>query len=265
MERKSSGKEEGLGDQSRLESPEKTSSPRSEKRKRQRERTKALLKEAKAAKSVKKDHLKNEVKVNKDKRIPDSEWKSISEDTNEFVSEAVDLTDAKVMQHVKRLIAEGYVCYIHFGTPCSSFSQARKDDGGPPPLRSPDHVTGLPGLSQRDQEKVSLGNSLLALSLELIYLCHHHGVAWSIENTATSFIWDMPGSKQLLKDIQVSVVTFDMCRFGSDHFKPTTIWSSFCLRALGLRCDKVRQFGPTSTCPCTARSWSMVGKCSRLG
>lgn len=79
VERKSSGKEDGLGDQSRLESPEKTSSPRSEKRKRQRERTKALLKEAKAAKSVKKDHLKNEVKVNKDKRIPDSEWKSISE------------------------------------------------------------------------------------------------------------------------------------------------------------------------------------------
>ena len=90
----------------------------------------------------------------------------------------------------------------------------------------------------REIKKVSLGNSLLALSLELIYLCHHHSVAWSIENPATSFIWDMPGSKQLLKDIQVSVVTFDMCRFGSDHFKPTTIWSSFCLRALGLRCDK---------------------------
>ena len=63
-------------------------------------------------------------------------------DTNEFVSEAVDLTDAKVMQHVKKLIAEGYVCYIHFGTPCSSFSQARKDDGGPPPLRSPEVFRG---------------------------------------------------------------------------------------------------------------------------
>ena len=84
VERKAALKEEGVGDQHRLESPEKkSSSPKSEKRRRQRERTKALLKEAKAAKGVKKDHLKSaELKVNKDKRIPDSEWKSISEAAN---------------------------------------------------------------------------------------------------------------------------------------------------------------------------------------
>ena len=83
VERKTTAKEDGIGDQSRLESPEKTSSPRSEKRKRQRERTKALLKEAKSAKAVKKVHLKGEdPKVSKDKRIPDSEWKSISEASN---------------------------------------------------------------------------------------------------------------------------------------------------------------------------------------
>ena len=78
-------KDEGVGDHLRLESPEKSAAPRSEKKKRQRERRKALLKEAKAAKLVKKDHLKNtsEVKaVTKDKRIPDSEWKSISEASN---------------------------------------------------------------------------------------------------------------------------------------------------------------------------------------
>ena len=46
-------KEDGVGDHSRLQSAEKSSAPRSEKRKRQRERNKALLKEAKAAKSVK--------------------------------------------------------------------------------------------------------------------------------------------------------------------------------------------------------------------
>ena len=63
-------KDEGVGDHLRLESPEKSAAPRSEKKKRQRERHKALLKEAKAAKLVKKDHLKNtsEVKgVAKDK------------------------------------------------------------------------------------------------------------------------------------------------------------------------------------------------------
>ena len=159
-------------------------------------------------------------------------------EANEFVTETVDITDQKVVQHIKRLIEEGCVLYIHFGTPCSSFSQARKDDGGPPPLRSAEFVTGLRGLSQRDQEKVELGNSLLALSVELIYHCHRYGVKWSLENPATSFMWDMPNMRQLQNALKPSFVTFDMCRFGSSHLKPTTIWSSFCLQALALRCDK---------------------------
>ena len=76
-------KDEGVGDHLRMESPEKSSAPKSEKRKRQRERAKALLKEAKALKAVKKDHLKgSELKTSKDKRIPDTEWKSISEASN---------------------------------------------------------------------------------------------------------------------------------------------------------------------------------------
>ena len=53
---------------------------------------------------------------------------------NNFVVEEVDILDPKVFQHLCKLIQAGCIFFIHFGTPCSSFSQARKDDGGPPPL-----------------------------------------------------------------------------------------------------------------------------------
>ena len=102
-------------------------------------------------------------------------------DTNEFVSESVDITDARVVHHIKMLIQEGYLLYIHFGTPCSSFSQARRNDGGPPPLRNEEYITGLPGLSQLDQAKVEMGNFLLDVTVELIKCCQQHGVKWSIE------------------------------------------------------------------------------------
>ena len=128
--------------------------------------------------------------------------------------------------------------YIHFGTPCSSFSQARKDDGGPPPLRSAAHITGLPGLSTRDQAKVELGNLFVEVTAELIGWCHRYQVRWSIENPATSFIWKMPKLKEVWDKIGPSETTFDMRRFGSKHLKPTTIWSSFCLKELDLKCDK---------------------------
>ena len=80
---KVAARDEGVGDHLRMESPEKSAAPKSDKRKRQRERTKALLKEAKAQKAVKKDHLKgSELKTPKDKRIPDTEWKSILDASN---------------------------------------------------------------------------------------------------------------------------------------------------------------------------------------
>ena len=55
---------------------------------------------------------------------------------NQFVPTPVDLTDVAVLEHLEMLIREGWIGYIHFGTPCSSFSLARKDNGGPPPLRA---------------------------------------------------------------------------------------------------------------------------------
>ena len=70
--------------------------------------------------------------------------------TNQFVHISVDILEPQVQQHVIKLIRAKVIAFIHFGIPCSSFSIARKDDGGPPPLRNRMYLWGIPGLAPRN-------------------------------------------------------------------------------------------------------------------
>ena len=160
---------------------------------------------------------------------------------NEFVFQSVDLLDPRVLSHIKFLIKEGWVLGIHFGTPCSSYSRARKNDGGPPPLRSANSLWGLTGLGGKDKEKVELGNKFMTITVDLALFCFDHNVPWSIENPAGSFLWLMPPMIELVRRCRAKRIELDMCRFGSPHMKPTAIVGTFKLVALALRCDRDRR------------------------
>lgn len=81
----------------------------------------------------------------------------------EQVPAAFDVVDADQWSFVMELIRAGAIRFLHCGTPCNTFSSARKDDGGPPPLRSLDEPLGRPGLSADNDALVFLGN--LAVSI----------------------------------------------------------------------------------------------------
>ena len=62
---------------------------------------------------------------------------------------AFDVVNLDQWEFFMQLIFFGCIFFAHFGTPCNSYSGARKDDGGPPPLRSSEFPDGLPVLSDR--------------------------------------------------------------------------------------------------------------------
>ena len=155
-----------------------------------------------------------------------------------IVQEAVDLFDPQVLAHIHLLLEKGKIYYVHFGTPCSSFSIARKDDGGPPPLRDKDHLRGKPNLRPADQAKVEFGNLCADTTEVLVSTCNRYGVDWSIENPATSHLWSLPTMRALASIQGAQRIELDMCRFGSPHLKPTALLSSVDLSTLALRCDK---------------------------
>eukprot|EP00913_Durusdinium_trenchii_P004004 g3708.t1 len=211
-------------------------------------RTKAQLARSEHAKTVDTTDTSDRVqfdtpvklaKKNKKKRKLERLQEQIT--PNQFVLEAVDLTDSRVLEHLESLIREGRINYIHFGTPCSSFSLARKDDGGPPPLRARRALWGLPNLTARDQDKVRVGNKLMQLTVDLANLAHTAGAFWSIENPLGSYLWAMPPVQRLAKFTNVSRTELDMCRFGSAHLKPTALLGNASLQVLGKRCDRDRR------------------------
>ena len=120
---------------------------------------------------------------------------------------------------------------VHFGTPCTTFSRARRDDGGPPPLRNEQFLLGLGSLSELNAEKVRLGNLFLDITIDLVLCVVSAGGHWSIENPAGSMIWLMPQMLALLAKVHSDRYYLDMCAFSAKHKKPTVFVSSVALLA----------------------------------
>lgn len=139
---------------------------------------------------------------------------------------------------VMELICAGAVRFVHCGTPCNTFSAARKADGGPPPLRSAAQPLGLSSLSAENAALVFLGNLFVARSVEACLAVFTRGGDFSIENPLKSLLWQVPAIRSLLRRARAWLVELDQCMFGAPSMKPTTLLVSHaCLLALTVRCD----------------------------
>ena len=83
------------------------------------------------------------------------------------VAAVADVTDPQLRAKIETWLRSGCVKFVHFGTPCTTFSRARKEgDGGPPPLRTDLFLNGVPILDAKDKEKVRMGTFFMTLTLE---------------------------------------------------------------------------------------------------
>ena len=103
---------------------------------------------------------------------------------------------------LKKWIRSGFLRCVHFGTPCTSFSQA---------LRGRHRKRSLadPVGPERSDEKVLKANMLVRWTVQLCWECHKARVGWSIENPAGSLLWHMPEVMRLA-DHGISIV-LDQC------------------------------------------------------
>ena len=134
---------------------------------------------------------------------------------------AFDVVDSDRWEFVMQLIYAGAVVFIHFGTPCNTFSAARKDDGGPPPLRSKDFPDGLPSLQGGLKDQLFLGNLFRDRTFEACLALVLTGGNFSIENPLLSLIWETDQFKFLFQHSRAFFVDFDQCAFGAPSMKPT--------------------------------------------
>ena len=71
---------------------------------------------------------------------------------------------------------------------------------GPQPVRSADHLLGLPQLSELDLLKVTAANQLYERMGKFVKWLDEKGIAWVIENPTNSFLWELPYFAHAVQD-----------------------------------------------------------------
>ena len=108
------------------------------------------------------------------------------------VESSTDIFDKGVRKKIHEWINAGAIKLVHFGTPCTTYSSARKNDGGPPPLRSRSRPRGLPGITGKLKEQLDEGTAFLDITLEIMADLDNNAVPWTLENPASSIMWHDP-------------------------------------------------------------------------
>ena len=137
-----------------------------------------------------------------------------------------DILDVENWKLIMQLIYFGAIIFAHFGTPCNSYSAARKEDGGPPPLRSFAFPDGLPSLTGLNACIVFLGNLFKERTCEACLAIVNLGGDFSIENPLHSLLWATPSIQALIWNARAWEVDLDQCAFGAPSRKPTKILMS---------------------------------------
>ena len=138
-----------------------------------------------------------------------------------ILSDAHDLFRPVVFEIISGCRESISISFIWLGTPCSSWSRARHDlpdSWGP---RSRNHIWGKPNLSDRDKERVKIGNRTLNYSNRIIKLAKTLFIPVVIENPDSSYLWHAPTLVRLSGDSDDVIV--DFCQFKKRRRKRTRL------------------------------------------
>ena len=127
-----------------------------------------------------------------------------------------DILEKKTYNKLKGWVDCGLVWGVWFGTPCSSFTRARRapqDSSLPHKLRDAAWPQGLPNLGQEDEMKVTLGNKVAKAAGDLAARARKRGLVVGEENPWLSWLWALP-SRLAQEKTGVDIV-FDQCAFGT--------------------------------------------------
>ena len=137
-----------------------------------------------------------------------------------------DLTLPSQRRALFSRVRQGLVRSLWIGITCASWSRARRAPQWsrmPHALRDDDeHIYGLPGLSERDQLRVTDGNDSLFFVAKLIRLCLRHNVMVVVENPGSSRLWIAPEMASLIPRA-ASDNMVDYCAFGTEWRKRTRL------------------------------------------
>ena len=135
-----------------------------------------------------------------------------------------DLTTPAVIATIKKFMKQKCIALLWLGTPCQTWSRARRWDGGPRPLCEDHALYGREGLNAQDQQKVAVGNLLACITCDLCTFASELGIRWVVENPFTSRIW-LIDEIALLQRQGAVLQAVDFCAYGVPWRRSTGLLS----------------------------------------
>ena len=154
-----------------------------------------------------------------------------------LLSPTMDILDNSFYEPLLRVCASGIVAYGAGAPNCGEYSRLKLREGGPPPLRTPEHMQGLPTLSPAQLLKVQSSFELMVrvvICLELIYSSGGHV---HLEQPTNSMAWLEKDVSRFIKFCAPYLVNFAACAFGTNWQKSWLLACSYpSMSSLGTVC-----------------------------
>ena len=174
----------------------------------------------------------------------------------------LDLTLQSSWDFLHHLLESTRVFYIHAAFPCGTCSAARSiplESSAPVPLRSHERLLGLPGLSDKDLDRVAKANAIYQMGATFLKRAHDMHVLWSVENATSSLLWSVPYLRPLMTE--GVAVDFEMCMFGGERRARRTFLTNVPqLRNLSVFCDGKHSHKPFGKVKLPSGRWQFATK-----
>ena len=155
-----------------------------------------------------------------------------------LVHNSDDLLDSNCYEQLLRLCASGIVAYTGTSPSCCEYSRLKLLPHGPPALRTPDHMDGVPGISGPNLLKVQESALMLQRCIQCVHLTIASGGHGHIEQPKSAMSWNEPIVQQFISQHKCACVSMAACGYGKDWHKFWLFASTFyALSRMACSCD----------------------------
>ena len=138
-----------------------------------------------------------------------------------------DLLDNQCYERLLRVCASGIVAYAGASPSCCEYSRLKLKPGGPPALRTPEFLQGLPDLNSMQLLKVQESNIMLERCIMCLRLVISSGGHGHLEQPSSAMSWQEPVVQQYLQQEACSCVSIAACGYDRDWCKTWMLASTF--------------------------------------
>ena len=132
---------------------------------------------------------------------------------------AHDILIDSAFESLLRLCWSGAIGLTVCAPPCKEYSRLKMRPGGPPALRTPAYMDGVPGLSPAQLKKVRDSREIHRRGRALLHAVMCKGGVGVLEQPPSSLAWLETANFDLFKEFQGHLAWVDACRHGKDWAK----------------------------------------------